>query len=71
MKEKIENKIAEIVDYIVSKPAAEVTLDDYTILTNELIGIRAAETKAESGRRMADLMAMVASPDAPVYGKVN
>lgn len=70
MKEKIEKKIAEIVDYIVSKPVEEVTLDDYTILTNELIGIRSAEAKAENGRRMADLMALANPASAPVYGGV-
>ena len=61
MKEKIETKITEIVDYIITKPAKEVTLDDYTILQNELKEIRAAESKADNGKRMAELMAMVTS----------
>lgn len=68
MKEKIETKIGEIVDYITAKPVEEVTLDDYTILTNELNGIRNREAQAGQSKRMADLMAMVADPAAPVYG---
>ena len=62
MKAKIEKKIGEIVDHIVSKPVAEVTLDDYTILTNELKEIRLRESQADQGKRMAELMAMVAAP---------
>ena len=57
MKEKIEGKINEIIEHIVKKPAEEITLDDYTILTNELHDIRSKEAQAESGKRMADLMA--------------
>ena len=68
MKEKIKNKIEEIVDHIVSKPASEVTLDDYTILTNELKEICYQESSAEHGKRMAELMSMVTAPAAPVYG---
>ena len=71
MKEMIEKKIAEIVEYIVSKPVAEVTLDDYTVLQNELKEIRISESKADNGKRMAELLALVANPDAPVYGNVN
>ena len=71
MKQKIETKIEEIIDYIVSKPVEEVTLDDYTVLTNELKDIRFRETQVGQNKRMAELMAMVASPTAPVYGKVD
>ena len=57
MKEKIEAKITEIVDYIAGKPVAEVTLDDYTILKSELEAIRAVESREDSSKRMAELMA--------------
>ena len=66
MKEKIESKIEEIVDFIVSKPIGEVTLDDYTILTNELKDIRFRESQAGQNKRMAELMSMVAAPACPV-----
>ena len=66
MKEKIETKITEIVDYIITKPAEEVTLDDYTILQNELKEIRISESKADNGKRMAELISMVAADSASV-----
>ena len=60
MKEKIETKIAEIVDFIVSKPVEGVTLDDYTILNNELKDIRFRESQAGQNKRMAELLALAA-----------
>lgn len=54
---KIEDKIHEIIEYIISKPAEEITLDEYTVLKNELLDIRAKEDKKENGKRMAELMA--------------
>ena len=71
MKEKIEGKIHDLIDYITNKPIEEVTLDDYTVLTNELAGIRNAEAKADQGKRMAELMAMAGTGFAPAYGSVN
>ena len=71
MKETIEAKIKEIVDHIIDKPIVEVTLDDYTILKNELMEIRNMESKADNGKRMAELMALVANNPAPVYGNMN
>ena len=71
MKKAIEVKIKEIVNYIINKPVSEVTLDDYTVLKNELIEIRNMESKADNGKRMAELMALVANTDAPIHGNVN
>ena len=59
MKEKIENKIAEIVDYIISKPSEEVTLDEYTILQNELKEIAVRESQTDHNKRMAELLSIV------------
>lgn len=64
MKEKIENKITELIDYITNKPVAEVTLDDYTILDNELKGIRAREYQTGQGKRIAEFMALASDPTA-------
>ena len=66
MKEKIETKIQEIVDFIISKPVKEVTLDDYTILNNELKEIHLRESQAGQSKRMAELMSMVATSPCPV-----
>jgi len=71
MKEKIANKIAEIVEHIMSKSAEEITLDDYTILANELKEIHLMESQIESRERMAELMSMVASPVPSVYEHQN
>ena len=63
MKDKIEKKIAEIIDYIIKKPAKEISLDDYTILQNELNGIRNQEAQIGNSKRMAELMAFVTNPN--------
>lgn len=64
MKEKIQNKIEDIVNYIVSKPIEEVTLDDYTILTNELKNIRNQEAQSDNSKRMAELLSTMACAPA-------
>ena len=60
MKEKIQNKIEDVVNYIVSKPVEEVTLDDYTILANELKNIRNQEAQSDNSKRMAELLSTMA-----------
>ena len=65
MKEAIEAKIGEIVSYIINKPVKEVTLDDYTILTNELREIQNKESQAVNGQRMAELMGLISSGSCP------
>lgn len=57
MKEKIEVKIESIIDYIISKPDNEITLDDYTILASEVRDIRFREADSASKARMEQLMA--------------
>ena len=64
MKEKIQNKIEDIVDYIVSKPIKEVTLDDYTILTNELKNIQNQEAQSDNSKRIAELLSAMACAPA-------
>lgn len=69
MKERIEGKINEIIEFIINKPTEEITLDDYTVLTNELHDIRFKEAQAEHGKRMAELMA--AGFPAAGFGSAN
>ena len=64
MKNKIEGKINEIIEHIISKPEDKITMDDYTVLKNELMDIRTREGKAENGKRMAELMATALSAPA-------
>ena len=69
MKEKIEKKISEVVDYIVSKPAKEITLDEYTILQNELKEIAVRESQTDHNKRMAELLSIVSG--SAYAGNVN
>lgn len=57
MKEKLENKIEAIVDFIINKPENEITLDDYNVLSSELRDIRFREQQADNAKRMSELMA--------------
>ena len=59
MEAKIENKMTEVVEYIIGKPKETITADDYMILASELKDIRFRREQAESGDRMAKLMAAV------------
>lgn len=58
MKEKIESKIAAIIDYIISKPESEITADDYMILASEVRDIRFRESQSVNEERMERLMGM-------------
>ena len=68
MKEQIQAKIQEIVEYIIRKPVEEVTLDEYTILVNELREIQNKENQADNSKRMAELVAMATAPSNSLYG---
>ena len=57
MKEKIENKIEKIVDYIISKPESEITRDDYEIIASEVRDIRFREIESVKTDRMEKLLA--------------
>ena len=71
MKEKIEKKISEIVDYVMSKKVEEIELDDYIILANELKEIHFMESENNSRERMEKLLSMVATPIPSIFGNVN
>ena len=57
MKERIEEKVNAVVEYILSKPETAITPEEYGILTNELMRICNREETAERSKRMAELMA--------------
>lgn len=61
MKEKIEQKIGSIVEYILGKPESAITWEDYEILASELRDIRFREQQAEQSERTAKLMATALS----------
>lgn len=70
MKERLENKIEAIVNFIISKPEEKITQEDYNILSAELRDILFREQQADSGKRMAELMA-IAYPGFSVCGDVK
>ena len=57
MEERITTKIEEIVDYIINKKAEEITLDDYTILHEELKDIRFRKSQESNEDKFKQLMA--------------
>ena len=61
MEEKIIAKIEEVVDFIISKPVGEITLNDYTILHEELKDIRFRREQEASSERIRQLMAATGS----------
>ena len=66
MEEKIENKMTEVVEYILSKPKETITADEYMILASEVKDLRFRREQAEQGDRMGKLLAAVfpaVSPD--------
>lgn len=62
MKEKLEAKISEILEYVLEKDVAEITPCDYGILDAALKDIRMREAQEESNKKfqktMAELMAV-------------
>ena len=71
MKEQIETKIEEILQTIINKPANEITMDDYSILSSELRDIRFREDSEANRIRMAELLSMANGGFASVSGHGN
>lgn len=61
MKEKLEAKIEEILNYLMSKPVESITNEDYTILAGELRDIRYRESEVDRNKKFADSMAALMS----------
>lgn len=66
MKEKLEAKIDEILNYIISKPVESITNEDFAILSGELRDLRFREGENERNKKWADTMAALVS--APSLG---
>ena len=56
MKDKIEAKIDEILEMIISKDAKYITYNEYLILDNRLAKIKWDEQQHEKNKDMAELM---------------
>ena len=70
MKEKIEAKIEEIVNYIISKPESEITADDYMIIASEVRDIRFREAEAERQGKLERLLSMACNSDHD-FGRIR
>ena len=69
MKEKIEQKIEKIVDYIISKPEKEITRDDYEIIASEVRDIRFREAEKERQKQLEHMLAVAGGSNAGFNGK--
>lgn len=58
MKERLENKIDAIINFIINKPEEKITQEDYNILSSELRDIRFRESEADNEKRIKELMAI-------------
>lgn len=70
MKEKLENKIDAIINFIINKPEEKITQEDYNILSSELRDIRFRESQVDNEKRIAELMA-IAYPGFSACGDVK
>lgn len=59
MEERIESKMTEVVEYILTKPKETITADEYAILTSELKDARFRREQAEQGDRFGKLLAAI------------
>lgn len=67
MKERLEEKITEILNYIISKPVEQITNEDFTILAGELRDIRYREGEAERNKKLNETMAALMSSSTLGY----
>ena len=56
-RKEIDTKLKEIVDHIIDKPVAKITLDDYTILRD----VRCMESEADTRERMERMLSVAAT----------
>lgn len=62
MFDRIENKLAEVVEAILNKPASEFTKNDYDILSNELYKIHQKERFGEQNKKMMEMLTDMLKP---------
>ena len=57
MREKIEKKITDIIDFIISKDVDKITYNEYRILDNKLSSMKFEEESKERNEHFAEMMA--------------
>lgn len=68
MKEKLEKKIEEVLEYIISKPVESITNEDFAILSGELKDIRFKEGEEERNKKYAETLAGLVSTSSYGFG---
>ena len=56
MKEKIESKLEEIIDYIIGKPVSGISKEDYDILSAEYRRIKYEADAKEKSKKLTEMM---------------
>lgn len=56
MKEQLEQKITEVIEYILSKDAKDITYSEYKILDSKLSSIKYEEERAKNNQEISELM---------------
>lgn len=56
MIEKLETKIDEVLEYIISKPVEEITANDFSILAGELRERRFQSVQCERNKQSFDML---------------
>lgn len=68
MKEKLESKIEEVLNYIMSKPVESITNEDFAILSGELRDVRFREGEAERNKKYVETLAGLACSSPYGFG---
>lgn len=56
MREKIEAKVTEIIDFILGKEPNDITYNEYRILDSKLAAIKYDEEQKERNKELAEMM---------------
>ena len=56
MREKLQSKLDEVIEYILSKDAKDITFNEYRILDNKLSSIKYEEEQKEKNKELFDAM---------------
>lgn len=59
MKERIEKKLEERIEYILNKNAEEITSEEFKILDLKLSNMKYEETKEERDKEFAELISKI------------
>ena len=68
MREKIENKINECIEAIISKDPKDITYNEYRILDSKLSTLKWEEEQKSKNKEMAEILAKTFSTNAIGFG---